>query len=103
MAKAPRPWCHLQPPEDFQREIDELFSRFVGGRDQTARPILAPRPMEFLDGSEYIIRIDLPGIEPKDLEGTVTENVVIAQASHHHHDEQEDWDFIHCELTRGGL
>ena len=102
MAKTLRPWSHVRPAEDFQREIDELFSRFVGGRDQTVRPILAPPPIEFLDGSEYIIRIDLPGIEPKDIEVTVTENVVIVRASRHHHDEQEDWDFIHCELTHGG-
>jgi len=29
MAKTPRPWSHVQAPEDFQREIDELFSRLV--------------------------------------------------------------------------
>ena len=103
MAKTPRPWSHVQPPEDFQREIDEGFSRFGGGRGRTARPILAPRPIEFLDGSEYIIRMDLPGIEPKDIEVTVTGDVAIVRASRHHHDKQEDWDFIHCELTRGGL
>jgi HSP20 family protein len=102
MAKTLRPWSNVRPLEDFQREIDELFSRFVGGRGPTARPILAPPPIEFLDGSEYIIRMDLPGIEPNDLEVTLTEDVVIVRASRHHHDEQEDWDFIHCELTHSG-
>jgi hypothetical protein len=32
MAKTLRPWSNVQPLEHFQREIDELFSRFVGGR-----------------------------------------------------------------------
>jgi HSP20 family protein len=99
MAKTLRPWSHVQPLEDFQREIDELFSRFVGGRGRTAGPILAPPPIEFLDGSEYVIRLDLPGIDPKDIEVTVTEDIVLVRASRQHH----DWDFIHCELTHGGF
>jgi len=101
MAKTLRPWSHVQPLEDFQREIDELFSRFVGGRGRTAGPILAPPPIEFLDGSEYVIRLDLSGIDPKDIEVTVRENVLIVRASRQHHDEQAEWDFIHCELIHG--
>jgi HSP20 family protein len=82
MAKTLQPWPHVQPLEDFRREIDELFSRFVGGRGRTAGPIPALPPIEsFLDGSEYVIRLDLPGIEPKDIEVTVTEDVVIVRAS----------------------
>src|ERR1700740_1944228 len=82
MAKTLQPWSHVQPLEDFQREIDELFSRFVGGRGRTAGPILTLPPIEsFLDGSEYVIRLDLPGIEPKDIEVTVTADVVIVRAA----------------------
>jgi len=57
----------------------------------------------FLDGSEYVIRLDLPGIKPKDIEVMVTQDVVIVRASRQHHDEQEDRNFIHCELTHGGF
>ena len=99
-----QPWSHVQPLEDFRREIDELFSRFVGGRGRTTGPIPALPPIEsFLDGNEYVIRLDLPGIRPNDIEVTATEDVVIVQASRQHHDEQKDRDFIHCELTYGGF
>ena len=102
MAKILRPWSRLHPFKDFQREIDELFSRFVGGRGRAAGPIRALPPIEsFFDGSEYVIRVDLPEIEPKDIEVTVRENVLIVRASRQHHDEQAEWDFIHCELIHG--
>jgi HSP20 family protein len=58
-----------------------------------------PPIKSFLEGNEYVIRLYLPGIEPKDIEVTVTEDIVIVRALRQHH----DWDFIHCELTRGGF
>ncbi len=51
----------------WHRDIDDLFGRFFG------RPELRPRsglpPMEtYRKDGNYVVRVDLPGIDPKDLE-----------------------------------
>jgi len=102
MAKTLQPWFYFQPLEEFRREIDDLFSRFAGGRGWHATIHQALPPVEsFLEGSEYVIRLDVPGIDPKDIDVTVMNDVATVRGSREHHEKQEDLDFIHCEVSHG--
>lgn len=104
MARSLQPWSHFQPLEDLRREIDDLFSRFPGRGGRRVGLVTAFPPIEaFLDGNQYVIRLDLPGIDPKEIEVTVREGLVTVRGSREHHDEQAERDFIHCEVTHGGF
>lgn len=91
----------FQPQKDFRREIDELFSRFTSSK-QTDRVVAALPVIElFRDGDEYVIKLDVAGIDPKDIEVTILDRVVIIRASREHHDKQQHLVFLHCELAHG--
>jgi HSP20 family protein len=98
MARTLQPWAHCQSLEDFRHEIDNAFSRsLVAARQVSLAPAFPPTE-SFLDGNEYVIRLDLPGINPKEIEVTVIGDVVTVQGSREHHDEE---DVIHCEISHG--
>jgi HSP20 family protein len=104
MAKTLQLWSPYHPVEDFRREFDDLFSRFLEGRRRSAGFISAAPPIEsFLNGREFVIRLDLPGIDPKDVEVTVGEDVITVRASREHHDKRGNLDFNHCEMFHGGF
>jgi HSP20 family protein len=99
MARVPQPWMHFRSLEDFRHEIDDVFSRSLGAAQQASLVPGLPPTESFLDGKEFVIRLDLPGIDPTEIEVTVMENVVTVRGSREHHDKQESWNVIHCELT----
>ena len=101
MARTLQPWSPYHPVEDFSREFDDPCSRFVD-RGTALMPVL-PRVESFLDGREFVIRLDLPGVDSKDLEVTVKDEVVTVRVLRQRHDKHEDLDFIHCEVPHGGF
>lgn len=101
MARAPQPWRHSPSIEDFRREIEDIFSRSLGRTSRHTTGSALPRIETFRDGNEYVMRLDLPGIDPKEIEVTVSGDVVTLRGSREHHDKQESWDVIYCELTHG--
>lgn len=103
MARTPNPYMHFQSPEDFRREIDDAFKHSLVSCERNSAPVAFPPVEAFLDNSDYVIRLDLPGIDPNEIEVTVTEDVVTVRGAREHHDNQEQRDFIHCELAHGGF
>ena len=101
MARVLQPWMHFRSLEDFRREIDDVFNRSLGGARQASLVPGLPPTESFLDGNEYVIRLDLPGIDPAEIEVTVMGNVVTVRGSREHHDKQESRGVIHCEVTHG--
>ena len=101
MAKTVQAWSPYHPVEDFSQEFDNLFSRFLD-RGTAFMPVLAPIE-SFLDGREFVIRLNLPGVDSKDLEVTVKDDVVTVRVLRKPHDKHEDLDLIHCEVTHGGF
>ena len=103
MARTPNPRIPFQSPEDFRRAIDDAFRNSFVGPERNSTPVAFPPIEAFLDGSDYVIRLDLPGIDPNEIEITVTEDVVTVRGAREHHDKQEPRDFIHCEVAHGGF
>jgi len=95
-------WGHCRLLEGFRREIDDTFSRSFGRDSKQVEIAPALPPAEaFLDGGEYVIRLDLLGIDPKEIEVTVSGDIATVRGSRQHHDKQESWDVFHCEVTHG--
>jgi HSP20 family protein len=101
MAIVLQPGAHFRSQQDFRREIDDIFSHSLGAALHASLVPAFPPVESFLDGEEYVIRIDLPGIDPKEIEVNVTNDIVSIQGSRQHHGKQEKLDFVHCEVAHG--
>lgn len=102
MARTLQVWSRRNPLEDFRHEIDSLFSRFTGPGRHSADLMPVIPPLETLvEGNEFVLRVDLPGIDLKDVEITVSENLLTLRGSRQHHSEEEEQDFIQCEVAHG--
>jgi HSP20 family protein len=53
--------------------------------------------------NEIVVRAELPGVEKKDLDVSVTENTVTIKASTSKEEKEEKGDFYRCEITRGSF
>ncbi len=77
MAKTLKIWTSRSPLEDFRHGIDALFSWLIGPNKRTTELMPLIPPVETLiNGKEFVVRIDLPGIDHKDVEITVSDNLL---------------------------
>lgn len=74
-------WEPLRELSTIQREMDELFRRTFGslttslfGRE--TRGAWVPYADCFMKEGNFVIHADLPGVDPKDVEVTVTGNIL---------------------------
>src|ERR1044071_4945142 len=70
----------LRRPEMLRGDINEFILPLLGNWEQTgvserAAPTgYAPQIASYVDGSNFYIKVDLPGVEPTEVELTVKEN-----------------------------
>jgi len=83
MAGTPKAWSPLRQLEDFQREFDELFDRFLQAKWRSAKrprslPIVSymEGDQSYTEGDQLVIRADLPGVDPNDVEIMITGNML---------------------------
>lgn len=53
--------------------------------------------------AEILVRAELPGVDKKDLEVTLTDNTVTIKASTKHEEKEEKGDYHRCEISRGAF
>lgn len=100
MARTLQIWPTHNPLENFRREIDALFARLMGPNNHS----MAIPPVESLvDGEEFVVRIEVPGIDPKDVEVTVIDNLLTVRGSGEHRLGNDTQDFPHGEMAHGNF
>jgi HSP20 family molecular chaperone IbpA len=66
------PWRPFGDLSTLHREIDDLYSRFFGEEQRSwLQPFeigTVPAVESFLRGGDLVVRADLPGIDPKNVE-----------------------------------
>jgi HSP20 family protein len=69
------PWNHYQELTSWHQDIDDLFRRFFSGEreesDQLGMTGWVPAMEAFEREGQYVIRADVPGIDPKEVEVSV--------------------------------
>jgi HSP20 family protein len=60
-------WNAADELSTWHRDIDELFGRFFGSNESSVVGWV-PRLEAYRNENEYVIRIDLPGVDPKDVQ-----------------------------------
>src|ERR1041384_4114894 len=60
-------WNPSEELSTWHRDIDELFGRFFG-RNESSVGSWVPRLETYRKDNEYVVRVDLPGVDPKEIE-----------------------------------
>jgi HSP20 family protein len=88
--------------DQFRRDIDGLFDRFLGDfgdsgntRARTRWPAIESF---FRDGS-WIMRVELPGVDPKDIDVSAVGNILTIRASRERRNEKGDQNYGYQELS----
>jgi HSP20 family protein len=111
--KKAEPAQALNPFEEIDRFFDNYFSRRWMHPLRWARPSWGDLPMPF-EGKmphvdvvdredEIIVKAEVPGVDKKDLDISVTDNTVSIKGSTSHEEKEEKGDYYHCEISRGSF
>ncbi len=101
----------LSPFEDMDRIFDEYFSRgwlhpfsFKWPSHRKAvEPFEGKTPhIDLIErDDEVVIKAELPGVDKKDLDISLTANTVTIKGSTHHEEKEEKGNYYRCEISSG--
>ncbi len=99
----------LSPFEEMDRLFDSYFSRGwmrpfqFPSFAKTAAPFEGRVPnIDLVDrDDEFVIKAELPGVDKKDLDISVSQNSVTIKGSTRHEEKEEKGDYYRCEISRG--
>ncbi len=96
----------------FRSEFDDLLERFGFDRDwlprvpfdrMFAESAMRPAIESCVEGDKFIVRTDLPGIEPKDVDIKVVGNMLTIKGSREEKRETKKIDFFRREIRYGSF
>ncbi len=98
-------WRSSKEMERFRSEFDDLLERFGFDRDWFTREPAAARPAieSCLEDGKFVVRTDLPGIDPKDIEIKVVDHVLTIKGSREEKHETKKADFFRREIRYGAF
>jgi HSP20 family protein len=103
MANDPQAWSPFRELDRFRRDFDDLFDRFLGGRFSREPRSSAPSLESYVEDGKLVVRADLPGIDPKDVEITVAGDQLTIRGKRERSGEQKSGAFIHREVSYGSF
>ncbi len=106
MANVPQRWSPaLGGLGQLQRELDDLFERMLGRSKLTAQPtyLQAPEIESYVEKGVLVVRADLPGLDPKDVEISVIANHLVIRGHRESKQEAKGRDYYHREVFYGSF
>jgi HSP20 family protein len=101
-------WSPFAPMFQLRREIDDLFGRVAGqpygGSERVQREwTWTPAVEGKHEDGKFVIRVALPGVDPKDVEVSVLENELVVKGQRHAENEAEGAHYFARELSYGAF
>ena len=98
----------LSPFEEMERMFNDYFTRGWTHPDwppfsRVSQPVEGKSPsVDVIDRDDVIIvKAELPGVDKKNIDVTVTSSTVTIKGSTSHEEKEEEGDFYRCEISRG--
>lgn len=100
-------WNPSRELERFRHEFDDLFDRFGFDRGGLLKEwqatALRPAIESYVDGDKFTVRVELPGIDPKEVDIKVAEGILTVKGSHEQKNEVTKRDFFSREIRYGSF
>jgi HSP20 family protein len=99
-------WSPVTQVAKLDRDFEDILDHFMS-HDWAGKPSAGshhPVAIEsFIDADRLVVRADLPGVDPKDVEIKVDKNALTIRCSRACASGEEQRDFVHRELRYGGF
>jgi HSP20 family protein len=99
-------WHPFRELEAWHRSLDDLFSRFFEGQpfEGTAFGEAGPPAIETLSkNGNFIVRLDLPGVDPKEVDISVTDDVLMVKGERKRKEEKKEGEYTRTEVSYGSF
>jgi HSP20 family protein len=108
MANQVANWSPFRELDSFRRSLDRMFDDFLGGWNpmetfRGASSNISPAVESFVDGENLVVRADLPGIDPKDVDVTVANDTLTIYGRREETNEEKQRDYMHREVSYGSF
>jgi HSP20 family protein len=91
--------------QQLQREMDQVMQRFFGeaegGAGRTDLVAWAPRVDVEEDDNQFVVKADVPGVDPKDVEVSVVENALVLRGQKKEEREEKKKNYHRVERFEG--
>jgi HSP20 family protein len=98
-------WNPYQELSNWHRDIDDLFRRFFPGDNeeiqQNSTASWVPTMEVFERDGQYVIRADVPGIDPKQVELSVLNDTLVLKGERKRSNEVKEKDYHYSETAYG--
>lgn len=107
MARDPQTWSPFRELDRVRHDFEELLERSLGShaaREQHKHHgPAAPALESFIDSGKLVIRAELPGVDPKDVDVTVTGDQLTIRGTREQRVDEQSCSFIHREFSYGSF
>jgi HSP20 family protein len=104
MARDPQKWSPFRELDRARHDFEELLDRSLGSHAaREHRGPLTPALESFIDSGKLIIRADLPGVDPKDVDVTFTGDQLTIRGRREQRVDEQSRSFIHREFSYGSF
>ncbi len=89
----------------FRRNVDEMFDRLLGSwmPGETIGAMTGPAVESFVDNGKLVVRVDLPGVEPKDVDVTVSGETLAIHGKRERTHEEKGRNYFYREAGYGSF
>jgi HSP20 family protein len=98
-------WNPFEELSSWHRDIDELFNRFagrrLGGTSAAAWGEFFPPVETHMKDGQYVVRLDLPGVDAKEVEVTAEGGILTIKGERKKAHEAKDADYQYSEVFVG--
>ena len=100
------PWSPFRELTSWHRDIDELFNRLISNfpferEIEEMVPGWLPAAESFTKDGMHTVRLDLPGVDPKDMDVSVVDNTLIISGQRTRSEEVKEKDYHYRETGYG--
>lgn len=105
MAKEIQPWSPFRELDHFRRNFDEMFDRLLGSwmPGEAMRAMTEPAVEAFVDNGRLIVRVELPGVDPKNVSVTVSGDTLEIRGKREHAHEEKSRNYLYREISYGSF
>jgi HSP20 family protein len=99
-----RRWEPFDELRSLQREMDRLFEQFLGAEVPEGRTAaLIPSIESFIKDGVLTFRAELPGVDPKNLDVSITDRELVIKGERKHEKDTKEENYLHREISYGSF
>ncbi len=99
-----RRWDPFEELRLMQHDMDRLFGRFLGAEAPSERTTLwMPSVESYIKDNKLVFRAELPGVDPKDLDVSITDRELIIKGERKAEKGAKEENYVYQEITYGSF